>query len=106
VLQKAKERANANNAEFDLTEDWIWSRFETGKCEATGISFSFDQTDDERRNPFAPSVDRIDNNNKNYTMDNCRLVVSAFNIMRADWSDETLKILNKGFSNYLKSLDA
>ncbi len=64
------------------------------KCEATGLPF--DLNAEESRNPFFPSLDRIDNS-KGYLDNNVRVVVRAFNLMRGDLEDRTFHRIIVGY---------
>lgn len=88
LLRSIKLRTKKAGMEFDLTRDWILSRVERGRCEATGLTFVL-TGDEERgrlRSPWSPSIDRLDTT-RGYTQDNCRMVVLAFNTARSDWGD-------------------
>jgi hypothetical protein len=76
------------------------------KCEATGIPFdnSYEGTF-INMNPYAPSIDRIDSN-KEYTIDNCRLVLTAFNSLKSTLSDYELYTHLKQFVNYYENNSA
>ena len=76
----ANSRANRNNAKCTITEEWIQERIDKGVCELTGLPFDLEFAHDTKNNPYAPSLDRIDSKNKNYTPDNVRVVLSFVNI--------------------------
>lgn len=63
-----------------------------GVCSVTGLPLTLDFDGISRRNPWAPSIDRLDNS-RGYHLDNVRLVCCAFNIMRSDFSDDVVRIL-------------
>jgi hypothetical protein len=65
-----------------------------GCCEVTGLPFNLDFTPSDHhceKSAFKPSPDRIDNS-KGYTKDNVRWVVFIFNMMRASFPDEDIKV--------------
>ena len=65
-----------------------------GCCEVTGLPFNLDFTPADHhceKSAFKPSPDRIDNS-KGYTKDNVRWVVWIFNMMRANFPDEDIKV--------------
>lgn len=75
----------------------IWER-SGGKCELTGIEFSFQRPFQSLRRPWSPSLDRKDAS-IGYTPENCRLVCTAVNIALNEWGEEVLlKIANALFS--------
>ena len=89
--------------EFDLTVDFIIGLFERQqyKCLLTGINFSLEPpADDRAKNPYTPSLDRIDSN-RGYTKDNVRLILTCVNIALNEWGDE---VLNNWVSAYFKGL--
>ena len=55
-------------------------KIDKGFCELTGLPFDLQYYSEAKNNPYAPSLDRIDSKNKNYTPDNVRLVLSFINI--------------------------
>lgn len=75
----------------EITTKWILDTIERqdGKCAVSGIPFSYDRglPTKDRRNPRAPSVDRIDNA-RGYEKRNCRIVILAVNIALNLWGDE------------------
>ncbi len=62
-----------------------------GRCEVTGLALvSSQQIGDQvnfSRNPFAPSIDRV-NSNGPYSFDNCRLVAWIVNAAMNVWGDK------------------
>jgi hypothetical protein len=56
----------------------------------TSITFFFAGKMVGRRNPYAPSIDRI-NCEKGYTRDNVRIVISAINMILSDWGAEVME---------------
>ncbi len=84
-----RERAERKGLAFELSRprmQELQGQARTGRCEATGLPFDLDAGVD--RNPYFPSLDRIDNS-KGYLDDNVRVVVRAFNLIRGDWDDRT-----------------
>ena len=86
-----KARSQAKKYEFDLTADYIQGLFDAcnGFCQQTGLPFDMNLGTKGKgnRNPFRPSVDRIDSN-RGYVKDNVRIVLSIVNTMKADWPDD------------------
>lgn len=58
-------------------------------CPVSGSYFTHDAFDGEARNPFQPSVDRIDPA-RGYERDNVRIVALLVNLAMADWGAEPL----------------
>lgn len=85
ITRHARVRAKKVGLEFSLTEEWVLSKVMEGYCEVSGIPFRYVKDDgSSRRNPFAPSIDRIDCR-KGYIESNCRLVLTAVNLALVDW---------------------
>lgn len=78
-LNDKRKYCNKNGIEFNLTEEWFLAQFSQG-CEMTGKDFELDV------GPWSAHIDRIDNN-KGYTMDNCRIVCKIYNIAKNVWTD-------------------
>ena len=76
----ARHRAIKNNAVCTITEAWVQEKIDKGFCELTGLPFDLSHCYESKNNPYAPSLDRIDSKNKNYTPDNVRVVLSFINI--------------------------
>lgn len=57
-----------------------------GKCEVTGVCFELGEWPDSDKNPYAPSLDRIDPS-KGYSDDNVRVVIWAYNLLKGQLSD-------------------
>lgn len=89
LLNTSRKAAERKGLEHSLDKQWCLDKFKH-VCEATGLQF--DLSSDgicEKRNPFAPSIDRIDNN-KGYTIDNCQMVVYIYNISKNTFTNRDL----------------
>lgn len=89
------QRSNWSNKTVMAVEefDQIIARAD-GRCEVTGILFTWVKADDCRSNPWGPSLDRIDCS-RAYELDNCRLVCTAVNIALSDFGEEVLTKIAK-----------
>lgn len=85
ALIGARNRAKQKGMDFDLTKEWVKARAE--KCELSGLPFRPEYDGVHGRNPFAPSVDRIDSS-KGYTQDNCRVILYCLNMGLGQWGLE------------------
>lgn len=85
-----KYRALKKNLDCDITEDYLNQLLinQNNKCYYTQIEF------DNSSEVYSFSVDRIDSF-KGYTKDNVRLVCSAINYMKAEYSEDLFLALNK-----------
>lgn len=82
---------------FDLTPGSIYALMKsTGfRCAVSGIPFAKRQVSDGKRDPWAPSIDRIENR-QGYTLENVRVVSLAANIAMGDWGLDVLLRLSRG----------
>ncbi len=87
-LRSAKRGAEARGIKWDLTESDIARVLAraNGKCEVTQHPFVI--TGKVRREPWAPSLDRI-NSARGYTIDNVRLVCVIVNYALNEFGDST-----------------
>lgn len=93
IIGKIRARAKAKGWKFDLTTQWLRMKMRQAICEVTGLPFDLGPAERPNHiNPFAPSVDRIDNS-KGYTQDNCRVVVWIYNRAKGPDSDQDVFIL-------------
>lgn len=94
---RQKSSAAGRGIPFDLTPERVFALMRaTGfKCAVSGIPFAKRFASDGRRDPWAPSIDRIENR-QGYTVENCRVVCMAANIAMSDWGFDTLLRLSRG----------
>jgi hypothetical protein len=89
LINGAKRNAQRKNIKFDLPFEFIYEKLISGTCEITDIPFDFSRPSSTIKNPYSPSLDRIDPK-KGYTMDNVRVVIWQFNMMKGEISDKEL----------------
>lgn len=89
MLKKAEARARTKGIAFDLERRDVIGLLEEQQfaCAVTKIPFQFASNLAGYRQPFRPSIDRIDARG-GYTKDNIRIVCVAVNVALADWGDE------------------
>lgn len=90
LLSSCRRRAKLSGSAMTLTLEWALQRLENGACEVTQLPFSYERKDEHTRSAFAPSVDRIDPRNTNYTPENCRVVLWAVNNTFAEYGEEIM----------------
>lgn len=93
LLYYSKVRAKQKKLKHNLDLKWIQEQIDKN-CAKTKLPFSFDL--DRDRNPFAPSIDRKDNN-KGYTKDNCQVTIWAYNCGKGDFNEKDLYIMAKAY---------
>ncbi len=89
LFKGVKDRCGKYNEELDFDIDFIEKLLLNGKCAITNLEFDFKTKGDGRKNPFAPSIDRIDCK-IGYIKKNVRLVLWQINLMKGELSDSQL----------------
>jgi hypothetical protein len=87
LLKHAKERCKGS---VFIDQNWIENKLNFGICELTGISFDFAPLGTKLINPYAPSLDRIDNSNRDYSPENTRVVLASVNLALNSFGLETM----------------
>jgi hypothetical protein len=97
VHDRQKHGALARGIPFHLKPAEVYSLMKsTGfRCAISGIPFAKRFAKTGERDPWAPSIDRIENRH-GYTMDNVRVVSIAANIALSDWGLDVLLRLSRG----------
>ena len=102
IYKSIKSRTNSNGKEFNISYEEFLSLYKRskGKCELTGIPFSFVKEESSwTSNPWVPSLDRIDNK-AGYSLQNCRFLCNAVNRSLGEWGD---LVFSKIATSYVKS---
>ena len=86
----AHRRSKMDKLEFSITKEWIEAVLKNGKCQITGLPFSFGNG----RRPWMPSLDKSDPNS-GYTKDNVKVVVWLYNTAKAEFSHDDVITLAK-----------
>lgn len=81
ILHGARNRALKMNVEFNLIFDDVYPAVAAGVCPRTGVVFDLSPHPDLRRNPRAPSIDRIDSA-KGYVRGNVQIVCNWYNLAK------------------------
>lgn len=89
LLAGVIKRSKYKGWDTDIDYDFIKSGIDRGFCEVTNMPFDLNSSPTSKKNPFAPSIDRIDSS-RGYVKSNCRIVVWQFNMMKAEMSDRDL----------------
>lgn len=92
LLRQCRQSAKARGLECAITAEMIEAMLAPMTCSATGLPLSLEHDASSSRNPWAPSVDRIDCA-IGYRPGNIRIVCWAFNQMRGDFPDEVVRTL-------------
>jgi len=86
LLDTAKRRCKKSGGKVSITKEWIEQSIRMG-CEETGLQFCIGSKGSGFVSNKAPSLDRIDSSNPNYSMDNTRVVCYQVNIAKSNFSD-------------------
>lgn len=100
TLRGAATRARMRGMDYDLTERWVIEKLEeqNGRCALTGLPFSLAKAGMRGRDPFGPSLDRIDCK-KGYTPANTRIILLALNIMLTDWGEDVFQTVIAAYTS-------
>ena len=90
MLSNCKERAKRHGGKVTIDKNWIIAKLEIGTCELTGLKFDLKPPKKGHANPYSPSLDRIDSQNKNYSVENTRVVLQAVNMAINEHGLETV----------------
>ena len=88
LLGHARRRAQARGGVCTVTVEQVASVIEAGHCQLTGLPFDLSPPSSTFRNPYSPSIDRIDPTNPSYTPDNTRIVLTWINVALSDYGLE------------------
>lgn len=90
LLKNAKARAKKYGGTVTITKEWLERRLVAGISELSGLPFILNATD----NIYSPSVDRRDSKNRDYTPENCRMILWGENqALNSNTDEEMLPIL-------------
>jgi hypothetical protein len=96
LLHTTKKAAKQKKFEHSIDKQWCLNKL-NGTCEATGLQFDLSVRGIHKKmNPFAPSIDRIDND-LGYTKDNCQMVVWIYNCSKNTFNSKDLYKMCKAF---------
>lgn len=80
-----------------ITEADIEALLAPMTCSVTGLPLSLEHEGDTRRNPWAPSIDRLDCS-EGYVPGNVRVVCAIYNLARGDFPDEVVVTMAKALA--------
>lgn len=87
----AKKR---HKQDFSITSEQVIELCAPMTCSVTGLPLLW-KWDGTGKNPWAPSIDRIDNS-RGYTPDNIRVVCWIFNLSKSTWDDAVVERFRSG----------
>lgn len=93
LFAHSKRASKRRGWKHQISKNWIIKKLKVGLCEATKLPFDFSGPKGKHFNPYAPSIDRIDNR-VGYTRKNSRCVITWYNMAKYDFTeDEFLSVL-------------
>ena len=103
LVIRTKQSASKKNLEHTITNEDVFALWEKqgGKCAKTGIQLDPQTGTVANRNPYGPSLDRI-NSGLGYTPDNIELVCCHYNLAKAAYSEEQFFLLASAYLEYNK----
>ena len=100
-LSDCKKRAKRKKITCTLTHDdldhLMFINFD--RCCVTGMKFRRREKEHHLRNPYAPSIDRIDNS-IGYNTGNVRIVASCVNNAMNEWGEDIIKEIATSYKNW------
>lgn len=102
IRQKAKHARIRDTHKRAVTSkisaDWAVDKLrqQDYRCAVTGLDFRLFDDWKGRLQPFAPSLDRIDNK-RGYEIENVQIVILAYNMMRLDWGSDVFDMVIEGY---------
>lgn len=91
LWRRAKDRASKRNLKFSISRDQVKNWLQLGFCQVTGLKFDL-CFDDDKMNPLAPSLDRIDPK-IGYVDGNVQMVCWVYNRAKGDGSADDVLLL-------------
>jgi hypothetical protein len=91
VCRRQKISAKARGIPFQITAGYVLGQMRLAgyRCPVSGIAFTHQRDGGFHKNPWAPSVDRIDNR-QGYVPGNIRVVCLAVNLAMNEWGYDVL----------------
>ena len=74
LINSAKKRGTVS-----ITKNWVIEKINNGFCELSGLPFDLSKNKKYFKNPYSPSLDKIDPKIKEYSESNTRVVLSCVN---------------------------
>ena len=97
LLLNCRRNAKVRGQECTITADDIEALLAPMTCSATGLPLTLEHEGGTTRNPWAPSIDRLDNA-LGYVPGNVRVVCVLYNLARNDFPDEALLTMAKALA--------
>lgn len=102
LIAAAANRCKKHNSSVSITEEWLIQKLVEGTCEISKLPFDFSNPKDTKNNLYAPSLDRIDSANRDYTPENTRVVIWGVNRLHGDDTLESMIPIMEALLKHLK----
>ena len=86
LISTAKYRSDV----VTVTWQWVKEKIDNGFCELTGLPFDLNAQFQFSKNPYSPSIDRIDSKIHEYTPENTRIVLHFVNQALNEYDQQTV----------------
>jgi hypothetical protein len=90
LFNAAKRRCSKSNGIVSISQQWIEEKLILGVCELTNLPFDLLPTKTSYNNAYAPSLDRINSKDPNYSPENTRVVLASVNRALNEHGDKYL----------------
>lgn len=103
LFVRTKKRAIKHNFKFNITKEYLHKLYDNqqGKCALTNIEFCTIKVNKGDRQPYLPSLDRIDSH-KGYVIRNVRFVCFAVNMALFTWGESVFDEISIGRYSTIK----
>ena len=103
ILRRAKSRCLLKEkGNVTITVEEIEQKIIAGFCEFTGLPFDLKQPANAKNNLYAPSLDRINNANPDYSSKNTRLVLVGVNQTLNEHGEQAVLPILKAMVNAIE----
>jgi hypothetical protein len=98
LITSAKHRSDV----VTVTWEWVKEKLDNGFCELTGLPFDMNPQSSFSKNPYSPSIDRIDSKIREYTPENTRIVLHFVNQALNEYDQKTALPILKAMVGKIK----
>ena len=102
LYRAARNRCKKVNGKVTIPLSYVIEKLKKGKCELTGLPFDLSPPKGTQKNPFAPSLDKINSKNKNYEDGNVRVVLQSVNMALSEYGLDHLILITDALKKKLK----
>ena len=100
LVVNAKQRCQKYGGKVSITQVKVKKAILENKCQVTGLPFQLFGKE-RTKNPYSPSLDRKNNDDRNYSDENTQVVLHAVNIAKNEWEEKDLKVIIPAYARAL-----